>query len=166
MTLLFAAVGAIVAALLESTVIEHLRIGGAQPHLVFVLAIIVTVVGGFDRGLVFAFVGGLFLDVFTQRPLGISAFALLISVGSVALLSRAMSRARPLVPIVATLILSLVYSMSLFVTFSALQGVVPARNAVNLFLPSIAYDVVLAALLGPLLVSVADKRAEAERPEW
>jgi hypothetical protein len=56
--------------------------------------------------------------------------------------------------------------MSLFVTFSALHGVVPARDAVNLFLPSIAYDVVLAALLGPLLVSVADKRAEAERPEW
>ena len=166
MTLLFAAVGAIVAALLESTVTEYLRIGGAQPHLVFVLAIIVTVVGGFDRGLVFAFVGGLFLDVLTQRPLGISAFALLVSVGGVALLSRAMARARPLVPIVATLILSLVYSMSLFVTYSALQGAAPARDAVDLFLPSIAYDVVLAALLGPLLVSVADRRAEAERPEW
>ena len=158
MTLLFAAFGGIVAALLESTVIPYLRIGDAQPHLLFVLAIIVTVVGGFDRGLVFAFVGGLFLDVFTQRPLGISAFALLLSVGGVALLSRVMSRARPLVPIVATAALSLVYSMSIFVTYSALQGAV--------FLPSIAYDVVLAALLGPLLVSFADRRAEAERPEW
>ena len=97
MSLLFAAFGGIVAALLESTVIPYLRIGDAQPHLLFVLAIIVTVVGGFDRGLVFAFVGGLFLDVFTQRPLGISAFALLLSVGGVALLSRVMSRARPLV---------------------------------------------------------------------
>ena len=110
--LLFAAFGGIVAALLESTVIPYLRIGDAQPHLLFVLAIIVTVVGGFDRGLVFAFVGGLFLDVFTQRPLGISAFALLLSVGGVALLSRVMSRARPLVPIVATGV-GLVYSMSL-----------------------------------------------------
>ena len=166
MTLLFAAFGGIVAALLESTVVQYLRIGDAQPHLVFVLAIIVTVVGGFDRGLVFAFVGGLFLDVFTQRPLGISAFALLLSVGGVALLSRVMSRARPLVPIVATAALSLVYSVSLLVTYSALQGVVPSRSAVSLFLPSIAYDVVLAALLGPLLVSFADRRAEAERPEW
>jgi rod shape-determining protein MreD len=166
MTLLFAAFGGIVAALLESTVIPYLRIGDAQPHLLFVLAIIVTVVGGFDRGLVFAFVGGLFLDVFTQRPLGISAFALLLSVGGVALLSRVMSRARPLVPIVATALLSLVYSMSLFVTYSALQGASPSRDAVSFFLPSIAYDVVLAALLGPLLVSLADRRAEAERPEW
>lgn len=166
MTLLFAAFGGIVAALLESTVVQYLRIGGAQLHLVFVLAIIVTVVAGFDRGLVFAFVGGLFLDVFTNRPLGISAFALLVSVGGVALLSRALSRVRPLVPIIATLLLSLVYSMSLFVTYSALQGQVAAKGAVDLFLPSIAYDVVLAALLGPLLVSLADRRAEAERPEW
>ena len=166
MTLFFAAFGAIVAALLESTVIEYLRIGDAQLHLVFVLTIIVTVVGGFDRGLVFAFVGGLFLDVLTQRPLGISAFALLLAVGGVAVLSRVMSRARPLVPIVATLVLSLVYSMSLFLTYSALQGTVPAQNAMSLFLPSITYDVVLAALLGPLAVSIADRRAEAERSEW
>jgi rod shape-determining protein MreD len=167
MTLLLAAFGGIVAALLESTVVLYLRIGNAQPHLVFVLTVIVTVVGGFDRGLVFAFVGGLFLDVFTQRPLGSSAFALLLAVGGTALISRAMSRARPLVPIVATLVLSLVYSMSIFVTFSALQGVAASEDALSLFLPSITYDVVLAALLGPLLVSFADRRAaEAERPEW
>jgi uncharacterized membrane protein len=145
MTLLLAAFGGIVAALLESTVVLYLRIGNAQPHLVFVLTVIVTVVGGFDRGLVFAFV----------------------AVGGTALISRAMSRARPLVPIVATLVLSLVYSMSIFVTFSALQGVAASEDALSLFLPSITYDVVLAALLGPLLVSFADRRAaEAERPEW
>ena len=50
MTLLFAAFGGIVAALLESTVVQYLRIGDAQPHLVFVLAIIVTVVGGSTAG--------------------------------------------------------------------------------------------------------------------
>jgi rod shape-determining protein MreD len=166
MTLLFAAFGAIVAALLESTVIPYLQINGAQPHLVFVLAVIVTVVGGFDRGLVFAFVGGLLLDVLTERPLGISAFALLLSVGGVAVLSRVMSRARPIVPIVATALLSVVYSMSLFVTYTALQGSVPRGNAIALFLPGIVYDVVLAALLGPLMVAVADRRAEAERAEW
>ena len=49
MTLLFAAFGGIVAAP-ESTVIPYLRIGDAQPHLVFVLAIIVTVVGGSTAG--------------------------------------------------------------------------------------------------------------------
>ena len=166
MTLLVAAFGAIVAALLESTVIPYVRVGDSQPHPVFVFAVIVTVIGGFDRGLAWAFVGGLLLDVLTQRPLGISAFALLLCVGGVAGLGRVLSRVRPLIPIIATAVLSLVYSMSLFVTYTALQGTVPARNAVGMFVPDVAYDVVLAALAGPLLVAFADRRADAERVEW
>ena len=55
--------------------------GDAQPHLVFVLAVIWTVAAGLDSGLVWAFVGGIALDVLAQRPLGHSAFALLIAVG-------------------------------------------------------------------------------------
>ena len=166
MTLLFAAVGATVAALLESSVVPYLRVGESLPHLVFVFAVIVTVIGGFDRGLVWAFVGGLFLDVFTQRPLGISAFALLLCVGGVAGLNRLLSRARPLLPIIATLLLSLVYSMSLYLTFAALEGSPPAGDPVALFLPGAAYDGVLAAIFGPLLVAIADRRAESERVEW
>ncbi len=165
MTLLFAAFGATVAALLESSVVPYLRLGDSQPHLVFVFAVIVTVVGGFDRGLVWAFVGGLLLDVLTQRPLGISAFALLLSVGGVAVLGRLLSRARPLLPIVATLLLSFVYSMSLYLTFAALRGS-PPGDPLGLFLPGVAYDTLIAALLGPLLVAVADRRAESERVEW
>jgi rod shape-determining protein MreD len=166
MTLLFAAFGATVAALLESSVVPYLRLGDAQPHLVFVFAVVVTVVGGFDRGLVWAFVGGLLLDILTQRPLGVSAFALLVCVGGVAGLGRLLSRARPLLPIIATLLLSLVYSMSLFVTYAALGDSSLRGDPLALFGPSVAYDTVLAALIGPLLVSIADRRADAERVEW
>ncbi len=166
MTLLFAAFGATVAALLESSVVPYLRLGDAQPHLVFVFAVVITVVGGFDRGLVWAFVGGLLLDILTQRPVGVSAFALLVCVGGVAGLGRLLSRARPLLPIIATLLLSLVYSMSLFVTYAALGGSSLRGDPLALFGPSVLYDTVLAALIGPLLVSFADRRAEAERVEW
>jgi rod shape-determining protein MreD len=166
MTLLLAAFGAIVAALVEATIVPYLRVGESEPHLVFVFAVIVTVVGGFDRGLVWAFVGGLFLDVLTQRPLGISAFALLLSVGGVAALGRLLPRVRPLLPIVATLLLSLVYSMTVYITYSALRGPAPSGAAIDLLLPNAVYDAVLAALIGPLVVSFADRRAEAERVEW
>jgi len=166
MTLLFAAFGAIVAALLESTVIPYIRVGDSQPHLVFVFAMIVTVAWGFERGLVWAFIGGLLLDVLTQRPLGISAFALLLCVGGTAALGRVLSRTRPLLPIISTLLLSLVYSMSLYLTYTALQGAAPAGDPVNLLLPGVAYDGVIAALVGPLLVSIVDRRADAERVEW
>ena len=82
MTLLLAAVGATVAALFELTVGPYLRVGTAQPHLVLVLGIVVTVAVGLEAGLVWAFVGGLALDVLAQRPLGSTSFALLLCVGA------------------------------------------------------------------------------------
>ena len=114
MTLLLAAVGATVTALLELTVGPYLRFGTAQPHLVLVLGIVVTVAIGLEAGLVWAFVGGLVLDVLAQRPLGSTAFALLLCMGATAVLARLLVRLRPIVPILATLLLSLFYSMTLY----------------------------------------------------
>ena len=74
MTLLVAAIAATVAAIAESTITPYLRVGNAQPHLVFVLAVVWTVAVGLDSGLVWAFVGGLALDTLAQRPLGSTAF--------------------------------------------------------------------------------------------
>src|SRR6476661_6128067 len=103
MTLLLAAVGATVTALLELTVGPYLRFGIAQPHLVLVVGIVVTVAIGLEAGLVWAFVGGLVLDVLAQRPLGSTAFALLLCMGATAVLARLLARFRPIVPIIATL---------------------------------------------------------------
>ena len=101
MTLLLAAVGAVVTALVELTVVPYLQIGSAHPHPVLVLAVIVTIAIGVEAGLVWAFVGGLALDVLAHRPLGSSAFALLIAVGGTAILARGLAQLRPIVPIVA-----------------------------------------------------------------
>ena len=87
MTLLLAAVGATVTALLELTVGPYLKVGTAEPHLVLVLGIIVTVAIGLEAGLVWAFVGGLVIDVLAQRPLGSTSFALLICVGATSVLA-------------------------------------------------------------------------------
>ena len=103
MSLLLAAVGATAAALLELTVGPHLRVGDASPHLVLVLGVVWTVAAGIDDGLAWAFVGGLVLDVLAQRPVGSTAFALLIALGSAAFVGRALSRLRPIAPIAATL---------------------------------------------------------------
>ena len=166
MTLLLAAVGATVMALLELTVGPYLRVGTAQPHLVLVVGIVVTVAIGLEAGLVWAFVGGLVLDVVTGRPLGSTAFALLICMGATYLLSRFLVRLRPVVPIIATLLLSFVYSMILFVAYNALRGAVAVEDPTTLFTPSVVYDVVIAALIGPLVISIHDRRVETERVDW
>ena len=153
MTLLLAAVGAVVTALLELTVGPYLRIGDAQPHLVLVLGVVVTIAVGLEAGLVWAFVGGLALDVLAQRPLGSSAFALLVCVGGA-------SRARPArssrcdrscrsSPSSSS---AYVYSMILFVTLGALGAPLPVADPLGAVLPGAVYDAVLAVVIGPLAI--------------
>jgi rod shape-determining protein MreD len=166
MTLLLAAVGATVTALLELTAGPYLRIGTAQPHLVLVVGIVVTVAIGLEAGLVWAFVGGLVVDVLAQRPLGSTAFALLLCMGVTAVVGRLVIRLRPVVPILAAALLSLPYSMILFATFNALRTPIPVANPIEILLPGVAFDAVLAALIGPLAISVHDRRAESERMDW
>lgn len=166
MTLLLAVVGAVVAALLELTVGPYLRIGDAQPHLVLVLAVVVTIAVGFDAGLAFAFVGGLALDILGERPLGSSAFALLLCVGGASVLARSFARLRPIVPIGAVFILSVAYSMIQFVTLGALIAPLPVADPLSAVVPGAIYDAVLGLLIGPLAISVHDRRMEQERVDW
>jgi rod shape-determining protein MreD len=166
MTLLLAAVGATVTALLELTVGPYLRIGAAQPHLVLVVGIVVTVAMGLEAGLVWAFVGGLVLDVLADRPLGSTSFALLLCVGATAVLSQFLVRVRPIVPILATLLLSLLYSMILYLAFNVLRTPIPVVDPISILLPGVVYDTLLAALIGPLAISIHDRRSETERVDW
>jgi rod shape-determining protein MreD len=166
MTLLLAAVGAVVTALIELTVAPYLRIGAAQMHPVLVFGVILTIAIGLEAGLVWAFVGGLALDVLAQRPLGTTAFALLLCVGGASILARSLASLRPVVPIGAVFVLSLGFSMILFVTFGALGAQPPTEDPVGMALPGAIYDAVLGAIVGPLTVAVHDRRIEQERVDW
>ena len=166
MTLLLAAVGATVTALLELSVGPYLRVESTQPHLVLVLGVVVTVALGLEAGLAWGFLGGLVLDILAQRPLGSTAFAMLLCVGAAYVLGRLGTRLRPVVPIPATFLLSLVYSMSLFVAFNALRATIPVADPAGVILPGAIYDAVLAALIGPLAVGIHDRRAGEDRVDW
>jgi rod shape-determining protein MreD len=165
MSLFVAAIGATVTAIFELTVGPYLRVGNAQPHLVFVLAIISTVAVGLEAGLVWAFVGGIALDILAQRPLGASSFALIISVGIAASITRPFIRIRPLVVVPAVAILSLVYSMTLYVLLGAL-GSVASNDPVAALAPGVVYDAVLAVIVGPLAVAIHDRYTDEERTDW
>ena len=166
MSLFVAAIGATVTAILELTVGPYLRVGNAQPHLVFIFAIIWTVAVGLESGLVWAFVGGLALDVLAQRPLGATSFALIVSVGIAASITRLFIRIRPLVVAPAVALLSLVYSMTLFVLLGALGSSVASSDPVGALAPGVVYDAVIAVIVGPLAVALHDRYTAEERADW
>jgi rod shape-determining protein MreD len=166
MTLLLAAVGATLVALIEATISSYIEVGQAHPHPVLVFGSIWTVALGLEGGLVWAFVGGIALDVLTDRPLGSSAFALLLATGAAAGVAHAMSQLRPIAPIVAVLAATVVYSLLLIVLLAALRTPIPIPDPVALLLPGLVYDLVLAVLVGPLVVALRDRRLEQERVDW
>jgi rod shape-determining protein MreD len=167
MTLLLSAIGASAAAVLDVTLSgQYLTVGNATPHLVLVLGVIWSIAAGIERGVAWAFVGGLLLDALLGRPLGASAFALLIAVGGARLIAQPMARLRLVAPILAVPVLSLVYSMLILVLGSTGQGAGTVADPLTLFIPGAIYDGVLGVLLGPLIVNTHDRQLVVERVDW
>jgi len=99
-----AAVGAAIAALMEVTVASRIHLADAQPQIVFVIAILLTLIIGFEEGMTWAFVGGLFVDLLTLRPLGSTVFGLLVVVGLAAAVSPILARIRFASPLVGIIV--------------------------------------------------------------
>ena len=166
MHLTIAAALAVVAALAEFTVVPYLKIGEATPHPVLVFGVIWAIAGGLEAGLAWAFVGGLALDILGQRPLGSSAFSLLIAIGVASILGGLLSRVRIIAPIIAIIIASPLYSMLLLAATTALTNAPLTGAPLDAVVPSAVYDSVLAAIAGPLAVAVVLRRRETERVDW
>lgn len=166
MKYIIAAAVAVVAALAEFTLVPYLKIGDATLHAVLVTGVVWVIAAGLEAGLVVAFVGGLALDILGQRPLGSSAFAALVAIGIASLIGGLLNRVRIIAPIPATLIASLVYSMLLLMTTTALTSVPLSDTALAAVVPSALYDTALAILIGPLTVAIVLRRREAERMDW
>jgi rod shape-determining protein MreD len=167
MSLLLSAIGATVAAVLDVTLSNrYLTIGDATPHLLLVLGVIWSIAAGIERGVAWAFVGGIVLDALLGRPLGASSFALLIAVGGARLIAQPFTRLRVLAPIIAVPILSVVFSVLILVLTSNGQSASAITDPFGLFLPAAIYDGVLGIALGPLIVSTHDRHVAVERLEW
>ena len=129
MSLLLAAIGATVIALVEATLGPYIVVGDAGPHPVLVGGVIWTIAAGIDRGITWAFVGGLVLDSLLGRPLGTSPFALLLAVGGAALIAQPFPRLRLVAPIVAVPAPQLCVSVVILGLTSASQPGVPTPDA-------------------------------------
>jgi rod shape-determining protein MreD len=66
-----------VIALLEATVLPHLQVGGAQPDLTLLVVGIWSLLRGVEEGMVWAFIGGIVLDLISSGPVTATIFALL-----------------------------------------------------------------------------------------
>ena len=166
MGLLFAAIGGTITALVEASIVPHLSVGGAEPHPVLLGAAILAIVIGVERGIVWAFVGGLVLDSLLGRPLGGTAFAGVAAVGAAAISAGLFPRLRVIAPVVVIPVVSVLYSVVLFGTTAALQPGGAFPDPVATSMPDALYDALIGIFVGPLAVTLHDRRTLGERAEW
>jgi rod shape-determining protein MreD len=167
MSLLFAAIGATVIALVEVTLAPNtINVGDAVPHPVVIGGVIWTIAAGIDRGITWAFVGGLVLDSLLGRPLGVSAFALLVAVGGAALVAHPFPRLRLVAPVLAVPIFSFVNSLLILGLSAAARPGTSIGDPIALVAPGVIYDGLIGMFVGPLAVVLHDRRAATERVDW
>ena len=131
--------------MLQTAVFSHLRVFGGQPDLVVVVVIAWSILDRDREGIVWAFVGGLLLDVFSGAPLGVSALALMPIAFFVSLSEAQVYSTNALLPIVLGLGGALSYHILYLLLIRVFSGeVIPwAQALVYVTLPSVLVDTIL-----------------------
>ncbi len=99
----------VVIVILQSTLLPQLPIFGVTPQLWLLATIAWALLRGWQEGIIWAFVAGLFVDLFSAAPLGVTSLALMAAVGVVILLQRNLPAYRVIIPVVLTVIGTLVF---------------------------------------------------------
>ena len=145
-------------AVVQSTAATHWQLGGVKPDLVLLTVIAGTLLYGGRSGVLWAFVGGVAIDLFSGGPLGASSLAMMAAVLVVSIGHRPLSRYNPLVPLAAA-------TLGTFVYASVYLGILALLNSMDWFrrdlpfleamryivLPSLLYNTALMLVLVPLL---------------
>src|SRR3954467_13739464 len=143
----------------ELTVLDRLRVFGAGPDIMLLLAVVAGIEGGPRAGALFGFASGIVLDLFLETPMGLSALVFCLMGYAVGNIQGGVLRAAWWIPVVTCLVASavgeLVYALVATVVgqpelvnvhLLVVAGVVGAWNAL-LALPAIR--IVRWAITGP-----------------
>lgn len=153
------------ACLFQATAAGRIKIYNVQPDLVLLLVVVGALIYGSRPALLWAFVGGLGLDVFSGGPMGSSSLALMAAALVAGLGHRTFSRFNLLVPLAAMVLGTVVYAGAYLGILAVLQYLQVAAHRVplqltlqNVVLPATVYNVTLMVLLIPFLNRIPERQ--------
>jgi rod shape-determining protein MreD len=167
MSILAPAVGAAVTAILESSALAHLQMGGVKPDLVFAVGVAVAMVLGFEAGVTWAFVGGVMLDLLIPgRALGSTTLVLLLVTAMALTVARAMWPPRLVIVAITVFVLSVAFQVLLLSVLAVTVDVAFAGLSVGELLLSALLNVLVAALSVVAIRALDQRFGEPERLAW
>jgi rod shape-determining protein MreD len=174
----------LVVAILQSAAAPRLQVSGARPDLMLLSVVSWSLLAAFrarelqyageppsllrgiNDGIVWGFVGGIFLDLFSTAPLGLSALALMIAALVVGILSVGVSGSAvllvPLMAAIGTFVFHIVFLTGLTLTG---RPVFWSFDITRVVAPSAVFNLLLIPFMYALL-SLVNRRASRERMQW
>ncbi len=153
------------ACLFQATAAARIKIYGVKPDLVLLIVVIGTLVYGARAGLIWAFFGGLGLDIFSGGPMGSSSLALMAAVMVAGFGHRTLSRFNVLVPIAAVVVGTVVYAVAYLSILAVLQYLDVTQHQVpllltmqNIVVPTVVYNTALMVFLIPFLNRIPESQ--------
>ena len=157
------------ASILQATILGRFSFAGVKPDLVLLIVLIWTLVHGGVSGVVWAFIGGIWLDIFSGGPMGASSLGLMIAALLANMGYRTLYRYNLLVPLFAVVVGTLAYSLIYLGTLHGLVLLNLAPSALpfaptmqNVVVPSTLYNATLMLCLIPWLNRLPESQRSTE----
>jgi rod shape-determining protein MreD len=100
--------------ILQTAVLPHFPILGVIPMLPLLTVIAWGLLRSRDEGLLWAFIAGLFLDMFSISPLGSQSLAMMAAVAAVTTIQRSLPASRFLIPALLTAVATFIFLLTYF----------------------------------------------------
>ncbi len=154
------------AALLQSSLFPHLSWGGLKPDLVVMLVISWGLLRGVKEGLLWAFIGGLALDLLSATPLGLSALVLTPWILLTSLGQKSIYRTNILLPLASIFLATLGYNLVLLLAWQLLgRPALWGETFLEVLLPTGFLNLLVMLPLYPFL-SWLHRRIGPEQMGW
>ena len=155
-----------VVTLLQSTLVSHFRIWGVFADLPLLIVVSWGVLRGPREGLIWGFVAGLMLDIFSGAPFGAATFGLM-AVGLLSGLGKStVFQSRIVLPMLAVLLATVIYDIIfLIVVWISGYPVAWLDSLFRLVLPSAVLNTVLTPVI-IVIMAWLNARFGREEMEW
>lgn len=102
--------------IIQTAILPRVPIVGVVPQVLFLVALAWGLLRGLEQGLIWAFIAGIFVDLFSLTPLGVSSLSYMIAIGPVILLQNVLPpRGLPAAGLLAMLA-TVIYLLVTFLT--------------------------------------------------
>jgi rod shape-determining protein MreD len=130
-------------AVVQTAVLPQFPILGLVPQISFLVALGWGLLRGMNEGIVWAFIGGLLLDIFSVSPLGVTSLSFMVAILAVIWIENAMPSDRFFIPVIMALAATVIYLLVYFILLRLLGYPITLQGAAALLPTAILHGLLI-----------------------